>query len=67
MGEVTEPKWDRLIKMTGAPTIWMVRERTKSRVRIEHWENYVEMGEPPFAIVSREELNEYRAVSYFRG
>lgn len=60
-------RYDRCVKTSDDNTIWMVRERTKSRVPFENWEDYVEAGEPDYAIITEEELEEYDEVSYFRG
>jgi len=60
-------KFDRCIKSAEESTIYMVRERTKSIVPFKTWDDYVEAGKPPYAIVSQEELGQYRKVRYFRG
>jgi hypothetical protein len=60
-------KYDRCVKTKESPDIWMVRESTKSRVKFETWEEYLEEGMPPYAVVDQEELEEYREASYFRG
>ena len=60
-------KYDFCVKVLGSPDIWMVRDRTESRVKFKTWQEYVDAGKPPFEIVSQEELDGYREASYFRG
>jgi len=60
-------KYDRCVKADNDDTIWMVRERTMSRVPFETWEDYEEAGKPDYAVISEEELEGYHEVSYFRG
>lgn len=58
--------FDRCLAAAGAPEIWMVREKSKSRVLFPAWEDYVAAGKPPYEVVAPEELEEYRIVKQFR-
>lgn len=59
-------EFDRCIKVAHQSHIYMVREKSKSKVRFNTWESYVEAGKPPYDVVSEEEASSYRTVGYFR-
>lgn len=58
--------FDRCIKVTDAPTIFMARDDSMSKVPIKHWEDYVALGQPSCDIVAQEEADRFRTVKYFR-
>lgn len=58
--------FDYCIKVQGSPAIYMVRKDAMSKVRIEHWEDYVALGQPGFTEVTQEEADRFRTARYFR-
>jgi len=62
----SEKDYDRCLKVANSPDIWMVRESSMTRVRIDYWGAYVAMGKPGFVVVGWQELSEYKAVGYFQ-
>lgn len=58
--------FDRCVRAVGEVDIWMVRESTKSRVLFQTWQDYVDAEQPPFEVVTLEELGKYRIAKQFR-
>jgi len=56
----------RCLSAAGAVGIWMVREKSRSRVLFPGWEDYVAAGQPAFEVVTPEELKKYRVAKQFR-
>lgn len=62
----TKTDFDYCIKVQGFPAIYMVRDDAKSKVRIEHWEDYVALEQPEFAEVTQLVADSFRTVRYFQ-
>ena len=58
--------FDCCIKVADAPTIFMARDDSMSKVAIKHWEDYVALGQPTCETVTQEEADRFRTVAYFR-
>lgn len=58
--------FDRCIKAVGSSGIWMVREKSMSRVVFSSWLDYEAAGKPSYEVVTAEEMGRYRAAGQFR-
>ena len=58
--------FDRCIQAVNTAGIWMVREKSKSKVKFSTWEDYVSAGTPAFEVVTAKELAKYRVAGQFR-